>query len=114
MLGNTLKVIGFGVNFVLLLIFLFAAICLTSYGLSFLEAAGGMPTLTSVASAVINPITTINNVIFSLSSGTFFVISMNYIGAWVTLIAAAGAWWMTVLGLRWHYYAALRVLEAID
>ena len=114
MFDTVLKTAGFAVNCALLLVFAITALYLTSYGMSYLSAAGGIPGTSSLGWAVKNPISVLNNIILAVTNGTLSSTTFNYIAAWATLIAAAGAWWMTALGVRWLYYAALRAIHHLN
>lgn len=111
MFEQTLKMAGFAVNLVILAFFGILALVLTSYGLSFLAAAGGLPSASSVSWALTNPIGVINSIALGVTTGSIFSSAVHYGGAWVTIIVAMGAWWMTALGLRWLYFSISRAVS---
>jgi len=112
MFEQTLKAAGFAINLVLLAFFGILSLILTSHGLSFLAAAGGLPSASSVSWALMNPIEVINSIVLGVTTGSIFSAAINYGGAWVTIIVAMGAWWMTALGLRWLYFSILRAVSS--
>lgn len=110
MFEQSMKMVGFVVNVILLMAFALLAIKLTSNGFWYLASAGGVPDASSVIAAMKQPTTIVNALVGSVGAGTFVGTAIGYAGAWILFVGAAGAWWMTALGTRWLFLAVKRTV----
>ena len=97
---------GAAFNAILLGAFLYAALSLYGYGTEKLEEAGGTGHLLAALSGPSEAAA------FALSPGAAGRIA-SYAAAWLSLVAAAGCGWMSLLGMRWFFHAALRAAMSL-
>jgi hypothetical protein len=108
MFKNVLKSAGLLANLVILATFFILATALTMRGLSSLQTAGGLPSISTIGLLFSHPIEMLNLFMAGVVSGNVIYASAHYILAWVLIIIGLGFWWLTALGVRWLYHAILR------
>lgn len=98
---TVMRKLGGAVNLVLLAGFIYVAWRLKVTGLSFFEAAGGMPAVTSESITALAQDPEIGRR------------AAYWAAAWFCAVGACGSAFMAVLGVRWAFHASLRTVGSL-